>query len=441
MIKINKNIIVLGIIILSLFSISKPIETRADFDFGRLIDPACFFACKDDKNTNTTVYVNGGYHSDPIYPNYTYPVNQTVTSPLGVSCYSTPTSGGIGENISWRASAFGGNGSYYITWSGSDGLSGYGSSLNKIYSSSGSKYASVTVSSGNQNISKNCSNNVQITDYNNYNNNYNDNYYNNNYNNNYNNYSPLYVSCSADTTYSSVDSNVIWRANAYGGNGYYSYSWSGSEYLTGSGRTVNINYRSIGTKTASVTVYSGNQSTTQYCSNNVTVGQINNQYYYPNNYNPVIYYPNSYTNNIQVACYPDRTSAKVGDSVNWSVEATGSTGNFTYNWSGSEGLISNQASVNKVYGTTGVKNATVLVTSSNGQSLSQACGSTVNIKSTNKATTKAKVVTNTKTDTTDSGIVNSVLSLKNVPWILVALLVLFIIMFTIIYLFLNRNKI
>ena len=49
-------------------------------------------------NSNVNTNTNGG---TPVYVYDNYNYNN---SPLGVSCYSTPTSAGIGDSVIWRAS-------------------------------------------------------------------------------------------------------------------------------------------------------------------------------------------------------------------------------------------------------------------------------------------------------------------------------------------------
>ena len=272
--------------------VAMPIKTHANgFDVGRLIDPLCLFACDNDDddrettirvvntntntNTNNATVNNTSVSNNPSTPSYpTYPSNPTYPnhnySPIYVSCYSTPTSGMRGDSIRWRTSISGGNGDYYITWSGSDGLNGNGTSVNKAYYSSGSKYASVHVVSSGQSISKNCGNNVDI--YNDNNNNNND-YY-NDYNNNYNDYDDrnLTVSCSASATFAPVGTTVNWTAHTSGGNGRYSYTWDGTDYLSGHERNIGVVYSTPGPKTARVSVRSNGREVSRICTNTVTVG-------------------------------------------------------------------------------------------------------------------------------------------------------------------------
>ncbi len=384
------------------------------------------------RNCNNNVEINNYnypvYNTPVYYPTYTYPTYYNSYGSLGVSCYSTPTSANVGDTISWRTSPYGGDGNYYITWTGNDGLSGYGSSIYKTYNYSGSKYASVTVTSAGQTVTQNCSNNVQIYDNNYYNNN--NNYY---YNNNYS--SQIYISCSANTTFSPIESNVTWQANVTGGNGYYTYSWTGTDNLFGTNRLASVIYHTPGVKSASLTVYSGGQTYTQACSNTVTIGSQNNQYYSNNN-----------SGNIQVACYADKTPVSINTPVTWSVEATGGSGNFTYSWTGTDGISGNQPSLTTYYNTSGKKSATVTAVSSNGQSITQSCGNVVLVKANivqNSKQNNKIAKTDKNSDQLDSSALtaSSLFSLKNVPWGSVAVLVILILVFTIIYLILNKNKI
>jgi hypothetical protein len=400
-------------------------------------------------NTYNYGYSNT-YESANVYPTtQSYP---TYQSSLSVSCYSNLTSVNTGDSVLWVATPAGGNGNFYVTWSGSDGLSGYGTSISKTYNTAGSKYASVTVTSGGQTASQNCISNVNVRNNNNYysnNNNYNYPSYNYNYN------SPLSVSCYANTTSGAIGSNISWQANATGGAGYYTYSWTGTDYLNGYGSYVNKTYNNPGSKTATVTVTSGGQTITKMCSNSVGIGSINynqNYSYYPDygynqnyNYNQNYVYSPVTSSGLQIACFPDKVSARVGASVTWAIEAIGGSGNFTYAWTGSEGLSSNQSSVITTYGTTGQKSATVTVTS-NGQTITQACGSKVNITSayvaprpTNNNYQNPQINYQNQQDNSLSAA--SLFSLKNVPWGWVAVLVILVLMFTVMYLIFNRNKI
>lgn len=280
-------------IFFALVFISMPIETKAGFDFGRLIDPLCVFACDNDKeqtiyqtnsnnvnsninSPNSTVISGSETDTTPIYV-YHDDDDNDYTRPLYVSCYSTPTSGGIGDAIHWRSSISGGTGDYHITWSGTNGLSGNGSSVTKRYNSDGTKNASIRVRSGDRTVTRNCSS-VEIYDYDRYDRDYRYDYDRDyrDYDDRYNTY--LSVSCSANVSFAPVGTNVVWQAYASGGSGSYRYEWVGTDYIRGSSRTLNTSYSSAGPKYASVVVTSGSRKTTAMCTNFVTVGTPVAQY-------------------------------------------------------------------------------------------------------------------------------------------------------------------
>jgi len=156
-----------------------PLKTNA-FNPVRLIDPACFFACDNEEEVRVVNSYNtynndydyyGNYYNynqvarPPIHNTPVYNYDRPVYEPLGVSCYSSKTFANVGDTVVWSASSYGGNGNYYVSWKGTDGFSSTGQSASMRYNSSGSKTASVTVTSGNQTISRNC-NSINVSDFN-----------------------------------------------------------------------------------------------------------------------------------------------------------------------------------------------------------------------------------------------------------------------------------
>jgi hypothetical protein len=257
-------------------------------------------------------------------------------------------------------------------------------------------------------------------------------------------YNQLSVSCSANTTYTTTGSYVTWTAYAYGGYysnynyGNYSYSWSGTDGLSGNSSSVTTFYSNPGTKYATVTVYSQGQTASAQCSNSVTVS---GQYYYQQ---PVYYQPISYTNGFQVACAADTTSTRVGMPVTWSVEAIYpgySTGNFSYSWSGSEGLYGSQARAVMNYTSPGTKTASVTVIAPNGQSATATCANNVTVRSASSGVSAQPAPT--PVVASPAGNANSaaaLFSLGNVPWGWVAILIILILLGFIFYLVFNKKK-
>ncbi len=107
---------------------------------------------------------------------------------------------------------------------------------------------------------------------------------------------------------------------------------------------------------------------------NVNGTSYNYNYNYNYGYNtPVYNNGTTYSwSNINVNCYANPQMTYIGNQVTWFAQASGGNGYFTYSWSGSDLLNSNEASISKAYYSQGVKTATVTVTS-NGQSVSKQC--------------------------------------------------------------------
>jgi hypothetical protein len=285
-------------------------------------------------------------------------------------------------------------------------------------------------------------------------------------------YSPLTVSCSANNstsgnyngynnyntynnnnTYNGYNSyngynnnSVTWTAYASGGNGNYTYSWSGSDGLYGSGQSVYFNYSTPGSKYAYVTVYSNGQSMTQSCTT-YTAGTQYVAYQQPIIQQSVYVQPTIYQqqNNLDIGCYVDPTNARVNQPITWSVEVTGGIAPYTYNWSGTDNLTGSLSSVTKYYSTTGSKSAIVSVTSADGKTGTHACSNTLTIASAPKNIAykaPAKVIAAPVVEAnTSNAAAASIFSLSNVPWGWVAILIILVLFVTVMYLLLNRQKI
>ena len=101
-----------------------------------------------------------------------------------------------------------------------------------------------------------------------------------------NTYSPLIVSCYANYSGSVLaNTSVTWSSIVSGGNGVYTYSWNGTDGLTGNMGQISTAYSSAGMKSAFVSVTSAGQTVSANCGS-LNVYLPTNNYYYPYNYYP-----------------------------------------------------------------------------------------------------------------------------------------------------------
>jgi len=165
---------------------------------------------------------------------------------LSVTCTANPSAVQTGDAVTWSSTASGGVGSYTYSWTGDDGFSSTDQTDSKSYTSSGTKNATVTVTSSSETISKTCTTSVASPT---------------------SSPSPLSGSCAVSPTAVEIGQEVTWSASATGGTGSYTYSWSGTDGLTGSDASVSRSYASSGTKMGNVTITSGSESiTSNACS-------------------------------------------------------------------------------------------------------------------------------------------------------------------------------
>ena len=242
--------------------------------------------------------------------------SSSCQSALSITCSSNSSTADIDEEVIWTVNASGGNGSYSYSWSGTNSLSGSSKTITKTYASEGTKTASVRVTSGSKTGYATCSMHVEEDD-------------------------DLEVSCYANDDSVETGDSIKWIAEVTGGNGSYSYSWSGTNSLSGSSKTITKKYTSDGEKYAKIKVTSGSQ--TKYATCYADVEEEDDD--------------------LEVSCYTNDDSVETGDSIKWIAEADGGSGSYKYSWSGTDGLDGSSRTTTQRYSDDGEKKARVKVTS------------------------------------------------------------------------------
>jgi len=88
---------------------------------------------------------------------WTLSENVVCYEQLTATCSASPANPTTSELVTWTASPSGGDGTYLYSWNGDDGLTGNTQAVTKSYATIGTKNASLSVTSGGQNVNVNCS--------------------------------------------------------------------------------------------------------------------------------------------------------------------------------------------------------------------------------------------------------------------------------------------
>jgi hypothetical protein len=155
-------------------------------------------------------------------------------------------------------------------------------------------------------------------------------------------------SCPTSGTYDEGDT-VTWIADASGGTGSYTYSWSGD--VSGSSRTEQKTYNSSGTKNSTVTITSGSESITRSCS-----------VYIDNNYN---------NNDLSGYCYVSDSRVETDEDVTFYAVANGGDEDYEYDWSGD--VNGNSRKETESYDDEGNYEGVVRITDGNGDTIVAHC--------------------------------------------------------------------
>jgi hypothetical protein len=294
--------------------------------------------------------------------------NTADNYPLSVSCDASRSNIDEGDSVTWSANVSGGTTRYTYSWSGTDGLSGSGSSVTKTYHNEGTKRATVRVSdSGGRSISKQCSDMVYVE---------NDYDHDDDDDNDYDDYDDLTVRCYPSSSRVDEGDTVRWYADADGGDGDYDYDWEGTNNLSGSSRSVSKRYTSEGTKRAEVTVRSDDgQEETRSCGTVRVEEEYDND---DDDYDADYDTPNTGA----IACYASVASTQAGSPITW-ISNVPST--YYVSWSGTDGLYGSGSSLRTTYLKPGAKSAQITVTAPNGQVAARACSNTVTVIGTYSA--------------------------------------------------------
>jgi hypothetical protein len=129
-----------------------PFNTLSESSYNNNNLPVQFNVNGAINNYNNYYYNNGGYNTG--YPYYGQPYNG---SSINVNCYANPQSATRGSVVTWYATATGGNGYFTYYWTGDDSLYSTNNAVNHVYYIQGNKYATVSVTSGGQTVTRQCS--------------------------------------------------------------------------------------------------------------------------------------------------------------------------------------------------------------------------------------------------------------------------------------------
>ncbi|MDQ5950450.1 MAG: hypothetical protein QG585_392, partial [Patescibacteria group bacterium] len=265
----------------------------------------------------------------------THNCNNEVDENISLSCVASPSSVLKNQTVSFVAHTSGNDSGYSYSWSGD--VSGNGKSISKSFSSTGVKNARVTATKGNKTKHANCS--VSVTQ----------------------NHNDLSGFCEASPSNPEEGDSVTWRVTASGGDGDYSYSWSGD--VSGNNRTETKRYTSSGTKHATVRITSDGESITRTCTTYVEDEDDNDN------------------DNFRAVCDVSPSNPDEGDTVKWSVKVYGGDGDYDYKWTGD--VTGNNRTETKRYSSSGRKEATVRI-ESDGDVIRKTCSVHVDDEDNNR---------------------------------------------------------
>lgn len=257
--------------------------------------------------------------SDGVTPPQTFSHTIVIGDPpITATLTASPTSGSVSTTFTYTLSGVsGGLGTFSYAWSGTDSLTGSTSatSVSKTYSTNGTKTAQCIITSGTSTLTLTA--NVTVAD------------------------PALTATITASQTTVATGVDVTVFVTPTGGNGTYTYVWSGTDSSSGTTQSYTRSFSTTGTKTLQCVITSGSQSITKTID--ITVSS-----------NPI-------TGSITVTTSP----VVLGNSVSLTMNASGGNGTYTYSWSDDDTpvLTGTTQAVTKTYASIGTKTVTCNVTS------------------------------------------------------------------------------
>ncbi len=171
------------------------------------------------------------------------------------------------------------------------------------------------------------------------------------------------ASCTVSKTNPVVGEVITYAASSTGGRLPYTYQWTGP--FTSSAQSLVHTFTVPGVYNATVIVRDAdNKITTAQCPA-VTVTNINIP--------PV----NPPVSALDGSCSISATSAQINQDLVFTASGFGGSAPYTYQWSGSDGLMSSAQTFTGRFSIPGFKNANVIIRDNNGNAVSRTCSVTV----------------------------------------------------------------
>ena len=264
-------------------------------------------------------------------------VSNICVPPIAGSCVASPSSVLIGDSTTFTATASGGTGIYTYLWTGDGSLSGTNVSVQKSYTSAGTKQADVVIASGTQNVTAHCEVAVNGPPP-----------------------SPAtlkvikLVTNDDGGTKTAADFDIFVKQGsshvsgspAFGSASGVTFTLVAGNYTVGENSPTSLGYslESISgdcSPAGAITLVAGEHKVCTITNNDEPAP-------------PPVF---------EASCASNPSSVSLNVAVTYTATASGGTGIYTYLWTGDGSLSGTAQSVAKAYTSTGTKSAQVVVTS------------------------------------------------------------------------------